>query len=341
MRRTRLRSAAIASCLLAAAALDAARRPHYGGTLRIDVSGAIQSLDAGDAPADPLDAVLRENIAREVGPFRVVTWEPMKTVILEADESAPRGRPYLDRVEIHMGRTSRDQALDFELGKIDVVELPLADLRRAQQQGVRTSASQPCEVIALAFAGHRGDLDRMRQALTLAIDRPAIHNVLLQRQGEISGALLPQWLSGYAFLFPVARDLNKAKELAASAAPMSFAWDKQSPLLRPIAERIVVNAAEAGIALRSSTSPDADVRLVILRIASDDAGEALRSLGGAPSADPLKMFEAERGLIESRRLVPLFQLPLAYGLAPNVNAWTTGPTGNWRLEDVWLESPKP
>jgi len=320
--------------------LNGARRPRYGGTLRIDVSGAIQSLDAGDAPLDPLDAALKENIQREVGPFRVAAWEP-KTVILEANELAPGGRPYLDRVEIHMGRTSRDQALDFELGKADVVELPLADLRRAQQQGARASASQPCLVIALAFAGLRADLDRMRQALTLAIDRPAIHNVLLQKQGEISGALLPQWLSGYAFLFPVARDLSKAKELAASSAPLSFAWDKQSPLLRPIAERIVVNAAEAGITLRLSTSPDADVRLVILRVASDDAAEALRLLGGAPGADPLKMFEAERELIGSRHLAPLFQLPLVNELAPGVNAWTMGPTGNWRLEDVWLESPKP
>jgi ABC-type transport system substrate-binding protein len=323
------------------ASLNAARRPRYGGTLRIDVSGAIQSLDAGDVPADPLDAALKENIQREVGPFRVAAWEPMKTVVLEPNELAPGGRPYLDRIEIHMGRTSRDQALDFELGKADVVELPLADLRRAQQQGVRTGTSQPCLVIALAFAGHRGDLDGMRQALSLAIDRPAIHNVLLQKQGEISGSLLPQWLSGYAFLFPVARDLSKAKELAASSAPLSFAWDKQSPLLRPIAERIVVNAAEAGITLRPATGPDADVRLVILHIASDDGAEALRLLGGRPSADPLKMFEAERELIDSRRLAPLFQLPLAYELAPGVNAWTTGPSGNWRLEDVWLEGVKP
>jgi len=222
------------------------------------------------------------------------------------------------------------------------MELPLADLRRAQQQGVRTGVSRPCLAIALTVAGSR-DLDRVRQALALAIDRPAIHNVLLQKQGEVSGALLPQWLSGYAFLFPTARDLGKARALAASAAssPLSFAWDKQNPLLRPIAERIVVNAAEAGITLRPATGPQADVRLVMLRIASDDPAEALRLLGGKPVADSSKMYDAERDLIDSRHLVPLFQLPVVYGLAPTVNAWTTGPTGNWRLEDVWLESPKP
>jgi len=341
MKRSALRSTALVSCLFVAASLNATRRPRYGGTLRIDVSGAIRSLDAADTPSDPLEAALKENILREVGPFRVAAMDPMKTVILEPNEQAPGGRPYLDRIEITMGRSARDQALDFELGKADVVEWPLADLRRVQQQGVRTSASRPFLVIALAFTRPRGDLDRMRQALALAIDRPAIHNVLLQKQGEISGALLPQWLSGYAFLFPTARDLSKAKELAASAAPLSFSWGTQSPLLRPIAERIVVNTAEAGIVLRTATGQEADVRLVILRIASDDPAEALRLLGGKPSADSLKMFDAERELIDSRRLVPLFQLPVVYELAPGVNAWTTGPTGNWRLEDVWLESPKP
>jgi len=323
------------------ASLDAARRPRYGGTLRIDVSGTIRSLDAADVPSDPLNAAMKENILREVGPFRVTAWEPMKMVVLEASEQAPGGRPYLDRVEIQMGRAARDQALDFELGKADVAELPLAELRRAQQNGVRVSASQPYLVVALAFAGSRADLDRMRQALALAIDRPAIHNVLLQKQGDISGALLPQWLSGYAFLFPVARDLNTAKELAASAAPLSFAWDRQSPLLRPIAERIMVNAAEAGITLRPAAGPEPDVRLAILRIASEDPAEALTLLGGKPAADPLKMYEAERELVDSRRLVPLFQLPVVYELAPNVNSWTTGATGDWRLEDVWLESTKP
>ena len=44
-------------------------------------------------------------------------------------------------------------------------------------------------------------------ALALAGDRSASHAVLFQRQGEISGALLPQWLSGYAFLFSAGQRL--------------------------------------------------------------------------------------------------------------------------------------
>ncbi len=297
-------------------------------------------------PTDPAEAALKEDILREAGPgdtgpFRVANWEPLKALALAANEQFSGGRPYLDRVEIRMGRSARDQALDFELGRADVIELPLPDLRRIQQQSGRTSGSRPCQVIALVFNGRRDDLDRLRQALALAIDRPSIHNVLLQKQGEISGALLPQWLSGYAFLFPAARDLPRAKELAASSAPLTFAWNSQDALLRPIAQRIVVNASEAGITLRPAAGSQADVRLVVLGIASDNPREALRALGGPAADDPMKMYEGERALIESRRMVPLFQLPVAYELGAAVRAWTTGAVGAWRLEDVWLEAARP
>ena len=346
MRRTALRSIAAVNILLGAAALEAARRPHYGGTLRIEVGAAIGSLDPADAPTDPDEAALKEEILREAaaagtGPFRVTNWEPLKTIALEANDQFPGGRPYLDRIEIRMGRSARDQALDFELGRAEVIELPLPDLRRVQQQSGRISESRPCQVIALVFNGRRDDLDRLRRALALAIDRPSIRNVLLQKQGEISGALLPQWLSGYAFLFPAARDLPRAKELAVSAAPLTLAWDGHDALPRSIAQRIVLNAAEAGITLHPVTGSQADVRLTVMRIASDDPREALKALGGPPTDDPTKMYEAERALIESRRMVPLFQLPVAYQLGAAVRAWTTGAVGNWRLEDVWLEGVRP
>ena len=69
-------------------------------------------------------------------------------------------------------------------------------------------------LLALAFSP-RFDDARVREALALAVDRTSIHRVLLQRQGEVSGSLLPQWLSGYAFLFPDSADLARARALMA------------------------------------------------------------------------------------------------------------------------------
>src|SRR5260370_15629639 len=126
-----------------------------------------------------------------------------------------------------MGRPLRDQAGDLDLGKADVVELGPNELRR-QPADRRVWSSSAVRVLALLF-NSRFDGARVREALALAVDRSAIHRVLLQRQGEISGALLPQWLSGYAFLFPAAAHRGRARPLAAGARPAPLAAADAAP----------------------------------------------------------------------------------------------------------------
>src|ERR1035437_9802448 len=171
-------------------AAPAAPRPLYGGPLRAQLR------------PPPLLG----------GGFTIGRWEAGRLAVYEADEKAAGGRPFLDYVEIHLGRALRDQASDLDLGKADVVELGANELRR-QPAGRRVWSSSSVRVLALVFAPRFEDA-RVREALALAVDRSAIHTVLLQRQGEISGALLPQWLSGYASLFTAAADLGRARQLA-------------------------------------------------------------------------------------------------------------------------------
>jgi len=81
------------------------------------------------------------------GPFRVQTWEPGRRAVFAANDDYWAGRPYLDAVEIEMGRPPRDQALDFDLGKADIVELAAADVRRARQNGKTIWTSAPADLI--------------------------------------------------------------------------------------------------------------------------------------------------------------------------------------------------
>ena len=129
----------------------------------------------------------------------MTVWEGGRRAVFMADENAAGGRPFLDSVEIQLARPLREQALDLEVGKADLVELGPNEIRRAPA-GRKTWSSQPVRVIALVFGPHVEDA-RIREALALAVDRATIWSVLLQRQGEVSAALLPQWLSGYAFVF--------------------------------------------------------------------------------------------------------------------------------------------
>jgi peptide/nickel transport system substrate-binding protein len=317
--------------LLCVAAVHGATRPQYGGTLRVEVR---QNPETPDPP--PL-----------LGPgFTIARWEAGRLAVYEADENANGGRPFLDRVEIQMGRPLRDQAGDLDLGKADIVELGPNELRR-QPAGRRVWSSSPVRVLALVF-NPRFDDARVREALALAVDRSAIHNVLLQRQGEISGALLPQWLSGYAFLFPAAADLGRARQLAAGSRPITLGVS--DPAARPIAERIALNARDAGLAVSVTSQPaGADVSLVELRIASTDPAKALAEIAAAlglpreasPNT-PEQTYGAERALLEGFRVIPLIHLPDVYGVGPRVRGGPgIAPSGEWRFENLWLEGARP
>jgi ABC-type transport system substrate-binding protein len=307
-----------------------ATRPHYGGALRVEIHETNDALPAAG--------------------FTVASWEAGRRAVYTADENAAGGRPFLDTVEIQLARPLRDQALDFGLGKAEVVELDGNEARRTVP-GRSVWSSAPVRVLAIVFQARVADA-RIREALGLAVDRTAIHNVLLQRQGEISGALLPQWLSGYAFLFPAAADLPRARALAADApaAARRITLSAEDPADQPMAERISLNARDAGLTVvLAPHGADPDARLVEARVTSSDPSAALKSLAAALGLpEPLRadspeaLYAAESALLEGFRAIPLFHLPDVYGAASRVQGGPgIGPLGEWRLENLWLENGKP
>jgi peptide/nickel transport system substrate-binding protein len=313
----------------------AATRPHYGGTLRVEVREPIETPDPPDT--GPTFAQLR-------GGFAVTRWEAGHRAVYTADENAPSGRPFLDSIDVQMARPLRERAI--ELGRADVVELAPNELRRVPA-GQRIWSSSPVRVVALVFGPRIEDV-RVREALALAVDRAAIHNVLLQRQGEISGALVPQWISGYAFLFPAAADLPRARSLVAAlpAATRSLTLAADD---KALADRIALNARDAGLAVTSAPLHAADVRLIQLRIVSSDPARALAGIAaalGAPEPPhpntPEGLLAAERTLIEGFRVIPLFHLPDLYSVAPRVKGGPgVTPLGEWRFENLWIEGGRP
>jgi hypothetical protein len=315
-----------------------ATRPQYGGTLRVEVRVEAETPD----PPPLLGAG-----------FTIALWEAGRRAVYEADENASGGRPFLNSVEIVLGRALRDQASDLDLGKADVVELGPSELRR-QPAGRRMWSSSPVRVLALVFAPGFDDA-RGREALAWAVDRSAIHTVLLQRQGEISGALLPQWLSGYAFLFPTAADPARARQLAAGARPMTLGVTDAAA--RPIAERIALDARYAGLTVSvTGQAAAADVRLVELRVGSSDPVKSLAALAASlglpdppnaspnasPNGSPEQSYAAERALLDGFRVIPLIHLPDVYGVSPRVKGGPgVTPSGEWRFENLWLEGARP
>jgi peptide/nickel transport system substrate-binding protein len=320
---------ALALAVLALAA-GAETRPHYGGTLRVEMHLSPSSPDVLGVPKG----------------FVLTSWEAGRRAVFSADENAPGGRPFADTIEIQMARSLRDQSADLELGKADIVELGPAELRR-QAAGRKVWPSSPVRLMALAFGPRITDV-RVREALSLAVNRSAIQNVLLQKQGEISGALLPHWITGYAFLFDPVTDMATASNLVAGspAAQRSFSLAADDPADQAIANRIQLNGRDAGLTI-SVVPPtgNSDVRLVEIRIAFPDAPHALASIAAAlglpepgPTRTPEEAYAAERALLEGFRVIPLFHLPDVYGAGPRVHGGPViTPLGEWRFDSLWVE----
>jgi peptide/nickel transport system substrate-binding protein len=305
-------------------------------------------------PDLPLD--LAHNGWLDTGPFRLTAFDPGHHATFAANEDYWGGRPFLDAIDVQLGRGLRDQLADLELGRADVVEIGPADLRRAADHGRAVWSSAAVSLVALAFApGHPND-PRLREALALSIDRAAMHNLLLQKQGEVTAALLPQWISGYAFAFPTALDLPRARALANALPPaartLTLAYDPGMRAARALAERIAVNAHDAGLTVQvSPQNPNADARLVEGRLASFEPERALAGLAAglgmqAPTAaqSPAALYESERKLLEDFRAIPLFQLPMLYGAASRVRVYAPPAVtrlGDWRFDNIWLPGTAP
>ena len=233
--------------------------------------------------------LLRKSFGAVVGsgPFRITTWEPGQHAVLMANDNYWGGRPFVDSIDIQMGRAARDRMIDLDLSKSDVIEVPPESARLAAARGSRISASDPSELLAvvcLRSSAAAKDI-RLRQALSLAIDRASLVNFVLQKEGVPAAALLPQWSTGYAFLFSAPFDPAAAQQLTAQFSPapaLKLGYDSADALERMIAERIAVNAQTAGISVAAlptvndvSAAPLLDARLIRLPLASPPPSVAL------------------------------------------------------------------
>lgn len=284
------------------------------------------------------------------GPFQVAEWQPGKKLTLTAQEGYWGGRPFVDSIVIELGKSSRDQMIALDLGKADVVEVGPEAARRFAMQSRNVASSAPAELIALVFtrAAESADQGRLREALALSIDRATIRNVLFQGQGDIAGGILPDWMSGYEFAFPATRDLQRALQIRGDlrqASAWSVGYDPADPLARLVAERISLNARDAGLMLQPTGSPNADMRVARAALPTTDPRLALESVAtGLGLTQPASsgnsaedLFKAESALLQTKQVIPLLHVPSAvYATSPVVKSFVLDRDGAWHVSDVWL-----
>jgi MarR-like DNA-binding transcriptional regulator SgrR of sgrS sRNA len=317
------------------------------------------------------DPVLPEDLARSeyaiaaedlagnpvgTGAFRFVS-NGNYVLSLAAADDAWQGRPFVDAVEITGRRAVRTQWLDLSAGHADVVDIPVEAVRQAQQEHLNVMQSGDCDLLALSVT-RNGVLaeDVQREAVALAVDRAVLYNVIFQKQGEMTASLLPDALTGYGFLFPVARDLARAQGLhgASGGAPLTLVAEDTNATMQLSAERIALNLREAGFHIQVATrgaNADAnsapDLALKRIHLESADAQAALEQMLVAfgqtltdESADPAALYRQEASFAQSHQVVPLLYLPRSYGVGARVHGLRLSPDGMPLLADVSLEDAK-
>jgi len=341
-----------------------------GNTIVIDTDGPHPDLPW--ELADPHFAIVVRTAAGDLvgtGPFRIDRFEPRRFVLRAFDDHWA-ARPFVDTVQIDQGRPLADQLASVEAGRADIVAVRPTDLRRLAQRRLRSLSSRPLELFAIAFEPHRsGAVDEpVRHTLAAAIDRTALANVLLQRQGEPARTLVPPWLSGYAPEFvadrrePISR--ASATALPAERRTLILRVDPTDSLATDIAARVAVDAREAGIVVTvqapTGLAPRPDARLIRVRLHPTTPDRALAAalgglgprvpalIAGAPSLSagaPLEtVLAVERTALETAMIVPLVHVRDVYAVGERVDSWNEPmilPSGAWNLAGVWVKAVPP
>jgi len=370
-----LTSAAVAASLKAAS-------PEW----KVGASGRQSVVIETPVPAPHLPeqlALLRFAIVKKMadstlegtGPFKLSEWQPGEHALLTANEDYWGGRAYPDAIDVRMGVSLREHLLERRLGPDHAAELSIDQVRSLEQSSQNLLLSRPADLLAVVFLqrnpqatspGRRPVDPRLREAISMAMSRSAISNVLLQRKSAPARGLLPQWLTGYEFLLPMESNVENARKLRAevnSTAPVTLTYDFSDAVAKLVAERIAVDAREAGIFVQPFADPhtntasgrrtlNADAVLLRLPLQSLDAIAALTGLevelelspeinAAILSANrPEDLLEAERKALEDHRIVPVVHVSQSLWLNNNVHNWQLLPNGDWKLDQLWIEGTK-
>ena len=309
------------------------------------------------------------------GPFKLSEWQPGERALFTANDDYWGGRAYPDAIDIHMGISLREHLLERRLGPDHGAELSIDQVRALEQSNQNPLVSRPADLLAVVFlqrsqpatASGRKPVDpRIREAISMAMSRSAISNVLLQKKSIPARGLLPQWLTGYEFLLPAETSVENARKLRSEAnwtAPVMLAYDFSDPVAKMVAERIAVDAREAGILVQPFGDPhtnttserktlNADAVLLRLPLQSLDATASLAGLGAglelSPEMNmavlgtnrPEDLLEVERKILEDHHIIPVVHVSQVLWLNNNVHNWQHLPNGTWKLDQLWVEGAK-
>jgi peptide/nickel transport system substrate-binding protein len=186
------------------------------------------------------------------GPYRLTKLEFSKNIELEAFDDYFEHRPKIDKIVYHVIADPMTRFLMLKSGQLDIGGLEAMQFER-QVEVEFFEKFRDIEDISHSYTylGFNLRLDKfkdpnVRKALSLAIDRQALVDILFLGHGQVcTGPFLPGGPSFNARVQPPSQDIDKAKKLLEDAGygasnPLTFEIaTSNSSAIRPYAAQII------------------------------------------------------------------------------------------------------
>ncbi|MBI2906199.1 MAG: ABC transporter substrate-binding protein [Chloroflexi bacterium] len=188
------------------------------------------------------------------GPFYLKSWtEKVSYKLAKYPSYFIKGIPYFDEINVVIVPDPASRLAAFRSGRADVTLVSSIELGALKQTNPRvTSASLPSAIVMMIFHPEKRPFtdQRVRQAFSLAIDRQALVDVVMEGRAEITGPIYGVAASWQLPMDEVKRlykpDLAQAKKLMTEAGyPDGFPLEvKISSARKDSVESVVVVAQQ-------------------------------------------------------------------------------------------------
>ncbi|MBU8921596.1 MAG: ABC transporter substrate-binding protein [Bacteroidales bacterium] len=287
------------------------------------------------------------------GPWKLKRWSAGDELILERNIYSSVKNVDVDGISLRIIPEPMTRIAEFEIGNIDILEVPRAELERWKSAGPTLMEREELSVVYIGLNNSRPPFDdpRVRRAMNMAIDVETIIARVLFGAGRKARGSIPPGLKGGSRgsdLYPY--DPEKAASLLAEAGyPEGFEmeiWQRENPEAGRILESVQAYLSRVGIKVKIVTRewgafkqavdhgspdafyldwyadyPDAENFLMPLFHSSNRGGGGNRALFSDSSVDSLLDAASSLADAEKRLLLYLDIEKSVYSDAPWIFLW--------------------
>jgi peptide/nickel transport system substrate-binding protein/oligopeptide transport system substrate-binding protein len=194
------------------------------------------------------------------GPWRLISWQSGDEIILERNLFGPDAGAGVPRISIRLIPETMTRVAEFEVGNLDVLEIPPAELELWRSAGARLLRKPELRIVYIGLNNEKPPFDdpRVRRALNMAIDVEAVIGHILFGAAEKATGIVPAGLRGSPLPEPLYRyDPEGAVRLLDEAGyPCGFSmeiWQRENPESGRILESVQGFLARVGIEVKIVT----------------------------------------------------------------------------------------